>query len=112
MKRYARTVLGIMVIFFTLTGIGYASPAVSSDTVVINISDDGIIHAIVDKKIVAEQSFCPITSLTSCRVIAKKVATSYLNPVVNNQNLVRAQTVKVVNGVMCLGPKKECDVAK
>lgn len=104
--RLHKIVIFIFVIaLFSLTTSVFASPQNVNlgDKVSIDVSGNGLVHAIIDKNDLAAQSTQINPSLTSRKAIMNEFSSAMLSPVLNNNGTERAQNVTVINGVIILG---------
>ena len=104
--RLHKIVIFIFVIaLFSLTTSVFASPQNVNlgDKVSIDVSGNGLVHAIIDKKDLAAQSTQANPALTSRKAIMNEFSSAMLSPVLNNNGTERAQNVIVINGVIILG---------
>lgn len=105
MKLHKIVIFTFVIALFSLTNSVFASPQNVNlgDKVSVDVSGNGLVHAIIDKKDLAAQSNQPNPSLTSRKAIMSEFSSAMLSPVLNNNGTERAQNVTVINGVIVLG---------
>lgn len=68
-----------------------------------DISENGLVHGLVDKKDLAAQSASPLVNLNSRKAIMNEIYAAPLSPVLNIAGAEKANNISIVDGVIILG---------
>lgn len=103
--KFKMTFLLTLIIVFSAVASVFAAPQNVNELEKISydVSGNGLVHGIVDKKELADQSAKPAENLNSRKAIMKEINEAALSPVLNNSGTEKAHSVMVVDGVITLG---------